>query len=230
MGKNENRNYSTTHVANHSGPLSLCTNVQTLRELWPTWHFRGPCLHRPTLWKAFLCPECSLYTIAHQLAKVWALLYMLGVALGAMSSSGNTKVLSLLAIAQRLEARWPDSEGQRIDSQKSWSAKPLNGKQTCADIMSTNHHHSCCQPFRSTIIVYYRANSSWALTNLALQGPRWAKHKINVTLLGSYFLCKHIHKANQWLGPGLFLRIILGGNGDGFVGDAIICILLEMQI
>ena len=118
------------YVANHSGPLSLCTNVQTLRELWPTWHFRGPCLHRPTLWKAFLCPECSLYTIAHQLAKVWALLYMLGVALGAMSPSGNTKVLSLLAIAQRLEARWPDSEGQRFDSQKSWSAKPLNGKQT----------------------------------------------------------------------------------------------------
>ena len=136
---------TTTHVANHSGPLLLCTTVQTLRELWPTWHFRGPCLHRPTLWKAFLCPECSLYTIAHQLAKVWALLHMLGVALGAMSPSGNTKVLSLLAIAQRLEARWPDSEGQRIDSQKSWSAKPLNGKQTCADIMSTNHHHSCFQ-------------------------------------------------------------------------------------
>ena len=67
---------------------------------------------------------------------------MLGVALGAISSPEDTKVLSLLAIAQRLEARWPDSEGQRIDSQKSWSAKPLNGKQTCADIMSTNHHHS----------------------------------------------------------------------------------------
>ena len=121
---------TTTYVANRSGPLSLCTTVQTLRELWPIWHFRGPCLHRPTLWKAFLCPECSLYTIAHQLAKVWALLYMLGVALGAMSPSGNTKVLSLLAIAQRLEARWPDSEGQGFDSQKSWSAKPLNGKQT----------------------------------------------------------------------------------------------------
>ena len=56
--------------------------------------------------------------------------YMLGVALGAMSPSGNTKVLSLLAIAQRLETRWPDSEGQGFDSQKSWSAKPLNGKQT----------------------------------------------------------------------------------------------------
>ena len=55
---------------------------------------------------------------------------MLGVALGAMSPSGNTKVLSLLAITQRLEARWPDSEGQRFDSQKNWSAKPLNGKQT----------------------------------------------------------------------------------------------------
>ena len=43
--------------------------------------------------------------------------------------------------------------------------------------MSTNHHHLCCQPFRSTIIVYYRANSSRALTNLALQGPKssWAR-------------------------------------------------------
>ena len=149
---------TTTHVANHSGPLSLCTTVQTLRELWPIWHFRGPCLHRPALWKAFLCPECSLYTIAHQLAKVWALLYMLGVALGAMSPSGNTKVLSLLAIAQRLEARWPDSEGQRIDSQKSWSAKPLNGKQTWP---------TSCRPTTTTYIYLFVLGGicpTWNLT------------------------------------------------------------------
>ena len=46
-------------------------------------------------------------------------LYMLSVALGVISSPEDTEVLSLLAIAQRLEARWPDSEGQRFDSQKS---------------------------------------------------------------------------------------------------------------
>ena len=28
-------------------------------------------------------------------------------------------------------------------------------KTHLADIMSTNHHHLCCQPFWSTIIVYY---------------------------------------------------------------------------
>ena len=28
-------------------------------------------------------------------------------------------------------------------------------KTDLADIMSTNHHHLCCQPFHSTIIVYY---------------------------------------------------------------------------
>ena len=80
--------------------------------------------------KAFLCPECSLYIIAHKLAKVWALLYMCGVALGAMSPSGSTKVLSLPALAQWLEARWPDSEGWRFHSQQSWSDKPLNRKQS----------------------------------------------------------------------------------------------------
>ena len=104
-----------------------------------------------TLWKAFLCPECSLYTIAHQLAKVWALLYMLGVALGAMSPSGNTKVLSLLAIAQRLEARWPDSEGQRFDSRKSWSAKPWTENRTVP---------TSCRPTTTT----YVANRSGPLS------------------------------------------------------------------
>ena len=45
-------------------------------------------------------------------------LYMLSVALGAISSPEDTEVLSLLAIAQGLEVRWPDSKEQRFDSQK----------------------------------------------------------------------------------------------------------------
>ena len=45
--------------------------------------------------------------------------------------SNNKKYCDvLLAIAQQSEARWPESEGQQFDSQKSWSVKPLNGKQT----------------------------------------------------------------------------------------------------
>ena len=67
----------------------------------------------------------------------------------------------------RTEVRFPEK----------LKCQTMNGKQNCADIMSTNHHHLCCKPFRSTIIVYYRANSPWALTNLALQGPKssWAR-------------------------------------------------------
>ena len=57
----------------------------------------------------------------------------------------------LLAIAQRLEARWPDSEGQGFDSQKSWSAKPLNGKQTWP---------TSCRPTTTT----YVANHSGPLS------------------------------------------------------------------
>ena len=58
----------------------------------------------------------------------------------------------LLAIAQQSEARWPESEGQQFDSQKSWSVKPLNGKQTwptsCPptttsyDVLKKDHHLS----------------------------------------------------------------------------------------
>ena len=58
----------------------------------------------------------------------------------------------LLAIAQQSEVRWPDSEGQRFDSQKSWSVKPLNEKQTwptsCPptnttyDVLKKDHHLS----------------------------------------------------------------------------------------
>ena len=116
-------------------------------------------------------------------------------------------------IVQRLGARWPDSEGQRIDSQKSWSAKPLNGKQTCADIMSTNHHHSCCQPFRSTIIVYYRANSSWALTNLALQGPMssWA-HSVESFPLSRVLPLYHCSLACKSVSTIVYARGGFGGH------------------
>ena len=67
--------------------------------------------------------------------------------------SNNKKYCDvLLAIAQQSEARWPESEGQQFDSQKSWSVKPLNGKQTwptsCPptttfyDVLKKDHHLS----------------------------------------------------------------------------------------
>ena len=51
--------------------------------------------------------------------------------------------------------RWPDSEGQRIDSQTSWSVKPLNGKQiwptSCWPTTTTyvaNHSGHCVLLFQ----------------------------------------------------------------------------------
>ena len=130
---------------------------------------------------------------------------MFGVALGAMSPSGNTKVLSLLAIAQRLEARWPDSEGQRFDSQKSWSAKPLNGKQTwptsCRPTTTTyvaNHSGSLllCTPFlvMTTEIVISFSRSRNLCKNFDLSLSSW---KVYSTL-------KFPH-----LPDGLILEVIL---------------------
>ena len=58
----------------------------------------------------------------------------------------------------RTEVRFPEK----------LKCQTMNGKQNCADIMSTNHHHLCCKPFRSTIIVYYRfkISSDQALLDL----------------------------------------------------------------
>ena len=65
----------------------------------------------------------------------------------------------LLAMAQQLEVRWPDSEGWRFYSQKNWGVKPLNGKQT-----RLNHHHSwyrfCLMPIDFLAPVSNCANCS----------------------------------------------------------------------
>ena len=65
------------------------------------------------------------------------------------SSLVSTTVRGEMARLGRTEVRFPEK----------LKCQTMNGKQNCADIMSTNYHHLCCKPFRSTIIVYYRANS-----------------------------------------------------------------------
>ena len=58
----------------------------------------------------------------------------------------STTVRGEMARLGRTEVRFPEK----------LKCQTMNGKQNCADIMSTNYHHLCCKPFRSTIIVYYQ--------------------------------------------------------------------------
>ena len=109
-----------------------------------------------------------------------------------------------------LEARWPDS-GVRFP--EKLKCQTFEWKTDLAVIMSTNHHHLCCKPFRSTIIVYYRANSSWALTNLALQGPMssWA-HSVESFPLSRVLPLYHCSLACKSVGTIVSARGGFGGH------------------
>ena len=58
----------------------------------------------------------------------------------------STTVRGEMARLGRTEVRFPEK----------LKCQTFEWKTDLADIMSTNHHHLCCQPFRSTIIVYYQ--------------------------------------------------------------------------
>ena len=57
----------------------------------------------------------------------------------------STTVRGEMARLGRTEVRFPEK----------LKCQTFEWKTDLADIMSTNHHHLSCQPFRSTIIVYY---------------------------------------------------------------------------